>query len=140
MRHVVDCSVVLKWYFQEPLSDVALGVLGRFQTGDLDLLAPDSLVPELGHSLRRLVLGGKLSIEDSYAALEEFAALPITLVSSLSLSRQAMELAVTHMAAFYDALYLALAVSDDCRVLTADERMVKAFATLDRTLSLAQLA
>ncbi len=140
MRHVVDCSVVLKWYFQEPLSDVALGVLGRFQSGDLDLVAPDSLVPELGHSLRRLVLGGKLSIEDSYAALEEFAALPITLVSSLLLSRQAMELAVTHMAAFYDALYLCPGRQRRLSGSDRGRRMVKAFTRLDRTLSLAQLA
>jgi predicted nucleic acid-binding protein len=48
-----------------------------------------------------------------------------------------MELAVTHMATFYDALYVALAVRENLKVITADERMVNAFAKLDRAIPLA---
>lgn len=140
MRYVVDCSVVLKWYFQEPLSDIALSALDRFQRGELDLVAPDCLVPELGHSFRKLVLGGKMSAQDTYSAIEEFAVLPIGLTPSLSLSRRAMELAVQHMATFYDALYVALAQREDLTVLTADEPMTRAFAALNRTVHLASLA
>ena len=137
MKYAVDCSVVLKWYFTEPLSDVALKLLDRLQRGDLDLVAPDSLVAELGHSFRKLVVGGKLGAEEGYRAIEEFSALPIALVPSLPLSRQAMALAIAHMATFYDALYVALAQREDLKVVTADDRMVNAFAPLDRTLSLA---
>ena len=47
-----------------------------------------------------------------------------------------MQLAVSHMATFYDALYVTLAERESVRVLTADDRMCNAFASLDRTLRL----
>jgi predicted nucleic acid-binding protein len=127
----------LKWYFEEPLSNVALTALRRFQAGELDLIAPDCLVPELGHSFRKLVLGKKLSYEDASNALGEFGALQIPLAPSLPLSGKAMQLAATHMATFYDALYMSLAIREGCPVLTADQPMVTAFAKLNRTLHLA---
>ena len=49
----------------------------------------------------------------------------------------AMNLTTRHMSTFYDALYISLAIREDLKVLTADERMVNAFAGLDRTISLA---
>ncbi len=128
--------MALKWFFAEPSSDVALTVLERLQRGVLELIAPDCIVAELGHSFRKLVVGGKLSAQESYAAIEEFAALPIVLAPSRALARPAMELALGHMASFYDALYVALAVREDVRLLTADERMANAFVRLERIVSL----
>ena len=83
MRYVLDCSVALKWFFQEPLSDRAIVLLARVQEGEAQLVAPDCIVPELGH-----------------------------------------------------ALYLALAERENLKVLTADDRMANAFASLNRTLRL----
>jgi predicted nucleic acid-binding protein len=137
VRYVLDCSVALKWFFQEPLSDVATRLLEQLQRGDADLVAPDCIIPELGHSCRKLVLGHKLSAEESYAAIEEFAALPIALVPSRVLGRQAMELAIQHLGTFYDALYIALAEREDLKVITADDRMANAFARVSRTVALA---
>ncbi len=116
------------------MSDVALTALGRYQTGAVDLVAPDSIVPELGHSFRKLVLGKKLSYEDASGALDDFGALQIPLLPSLALCGKAMELAAMHMATFYDALYLALAEREDIPVLTADKPMTNAFAALTRTI------
>ena len=137
MRYVLDCSVALKWFFQEPLSDVATRLLEKLQLGHAELVAPDCIVAELGHSCRKLVLGRKLSAEESYAAIEEFAALPIALVPSRVLARPAMELAIQHLGTFYDALYIALAERENLKVITADDRMANAFARIDRTLALA---
>lgn len=139
MRYVLDCSVALKWFFEEPLSDLATRLLEQLQQGGADLVAPDCIVPELGHSCRKLVLGNKLSAEESYAAIEEFVALPVALVPSRLLARQAMELAVRHMATFYDALYVALAEREDLKVVTADDRMANAFAAMKRTVDLTNL-
>jgi predicted nucleic acid-binding protein len=41
------------------------------------------------------------------------------------------------MGAVYDALYVTLAIREDLKVVTADDRMANAFATLDRTVRLA---
>ena len=51
-----------------------------------------------------------------------------------------MALAVKHMATFYDALYIALAEREDLKVLTADDGMANAFASLNRTVRLADFA
>ena len=49
----------------------------------------------------------------------------------------ALLLAFRHHATFYDALYIALAERENVKVLTADDGMVNAFASLDRTIRLA---
>ena len=69
MRYVLDCSVALKWFFQEPLSDVATRLLEQLQQGHAELVAPDCIVAELGHSCRKLVLRRKL-LPRGYAAVE----------------------------------------------------------------------
>jgi len=43
------------------------------------------------------------------------------------------------MGAVYDALYIALAVREDLKVVTADDRMVNAFAKVNRAVTLASL-
>jgi predicted nucleic acid-binding protein len=45
-------------------------------------------------------------------------------------------LVAAHSGTFYDSLYLALAVREDLKVLTADDRMTTAFAKLGRTVRL----
>jgi predicted nucleic acid-binding protein len=63
----------------------------------------------------------------------------VQLFPSASLAPQAFALALAHTGTFYDALYVALAEQQDLKVLTADERMVNAFARLGRTLPLRHL-
>jgi predicted nucleic acid-binding protein len=100
-------------------------------------VVPDSIVAELGYVLRKAVLNSEMSAERSQAIIEDFAAVPMQWVSLRALAPQAMRLTAQHMANFYDALYVALAISQGVRVLTADAPMTRAFARLDRTLHFA---
>lgn len=140
MRYVLDCSVAVRWFVPQTHSAVAVEVLRRFQRGETDLTAPDVIVPELGHVLRKLVLGRTITEQQAAAFLDRFLAIPIEMVPARELALQALDLALRHGATFYDALYLALAIRENCRVVTADERMTRAFATPDRTIPLASLA
>ncbi len=140
MRYVLDCSVAIKWFVPEVLSDVALSLLQRLEAGDLTLVAPDSIAAELGYALRKIVLAGELAPDRCQAIVQDFTDLPITTVPVRPLAPDAMRLTSTHMAGFYDAIYMALALRADLKVLTADNRMVQAFARLDRTAALASLA
>jgi predicted nucleic acid-binding protein len=137
VRFVLDCSIALKWFVPEPLSDEAVVVLGRHHSGALDLVAPEVVLAEFGHGLRRDVVSGDLSREKATEALEDFLAIGVPTVPTRELAPRAFALALEHMATFYDALYVALAELEDVKVLTADERMVNAFAKLDRTVALA---
>ncbi len=139
MRYVVDCSVALKWFIPEPLSELAIPVLERFRAASLVLIAPEIILAEFGHALRKRVGFRQLAREEAVKIWEDFLTLGIDLAPDRDLARLAFPLALDHMATFYDALYVALAQREDVPVLTADERMTNAFASLDRTVSLASL-
>lgn len=139
MRYVLDCSVAVRWFVSQTYWKQALSVLEGVQAGSTDLAAPDVVVAELGHVLRKLIVGKKLSADRGLAAVDRFLALPISLSPAKDLSHHALQLALDHSGTFYDALYLALAEQEDLQVLTADGRMARAFAKLGRTLHLEDL-
>ena len=110
------------------------------RAGDLQLLAPESMVAEYGHAIRKLVIGAKVDRSDAPALISDLLALDLEMLPLRSLAERAMQLTITHMATFYDALYIALAEREDVKVLTADDGMVNAFAGLGRTVRLADFA
>lgn len=53
MRYVLDCSVAIKWFVPEALSDVALGLFQRLEAGELTLVALTASPPSWDtHSAR----------------------------------------------------------------------------------------
>jgi predicted nucleic acid-binding protein len=136
LRYVLDCSVAIKWFVPEELSDKALQLLHEVEAGRVSLVAPESIVAEFGYVLRKAVLNDQMSAERCQAIIEDFTDVPLEWVSLRAFAPQAMRLTASHMANFYDALYIALAINEDLRVLTADAPMTRAFAKLDRTLRL----
>jgi len=136
VRYVLDCSVAIKWLVPEVDSDLAERWLEREQAGEIAFLAPDVLVAELGHTVRKHVLRGGLTANDAHSGLAEFLSMRIDFSPSLALAPQALSLALGHVATFYDALYVALAQREGVPVLTADARMAGAFSGLGRILTL----
>ena len=140
MRYVLDCSVVLKWFIAEPLSDVAARLLREFVVDETAFIAPDAIHAELGYILRKHVLRGSFSAERGHAFMDQFVALGIPTVGVGPLCSEAARLTTAYMGSFYDALYIALAIREDLKVLTADGAMVNAFEKLDRAVHLADFA
>jgi predicted nucleic acid-binding protein len=58
VRHVLDCSVAVKLFVPEAGSDLADECLVQQEAGRISFIAPDVLVAEFGHTLRKHVLGG----------------------------------------------------------------------------------
>jgi predicted nucleic acid-binding protein len=118
---VVDSSVAVKWYLPERGSDRAASLLGS----GMRLVAPDLLIPEVGNVLwkrrRDMPVGEMQAIAVALAS-----ACPVTLYPSSVLLEGALSLALTYDRSVYDSLYLALAVSEDCPLVTADERLSNA--------------
>jgi predicted nucleic acid-binding protein len=137
---VLDCSVATKWFVPEPLSELALPLLEQLQAGSIEFVTPESFVAEFGHTLRRLVLGGEITAELAHRAIGHLVSLPIRSVDGRSLAPRALALALSHMATFYDSLYVALAEREGISVITADDRMANAFSGLDRIVRLRDLA
>lgn len=119
---VVDASVVVKCYVPEDGSPAAVALLG----GAGRLLAPDLLVAEFGNTLWKKTRRGELTRDEGDAIVQAFlTAAPVTLYASTALLQPAWELAREFRRTIYDALYLALAVAQDCPFITADAALVR---------------
>ena len=123
--YVIDASVAIKWFVPELLTEEALGFLHDEHT----LLAPDLLWPEVGNIVWKKVRRGELVREDAEVILTLCHQVPFQIVDSQSLIDSALEIALEFDRSVYDATYLALAVHQDCPMLTADLRLANALGS-----------
>ncbi len=120
-RFVVDASVVAKWYFNEPLAEEA----DRLADSSAILLAPDLVLAELAHVVRRRTLRREVSPDVAETILPS-AASRLELRSLQTLLRAAFRLSLGANLDVYDAIYLTLAIEERIPAVTADERLVRA--------------
>ena len=126
-RLVVDTSVAVKWFFDEPLSESALAVLEAGRSGAASLFAPDLIYPEFGNAVRRRALREGLDPVDGAAIVGAFFHLPFAAVApSRPLLPAAYRLALEYGCTVYDAVFLAAANQLAADFVTADERLYRA--------------
>lgn len=121
-RFVVDASVAIKWYLPEPNSADA----DRLLSGGFQLLAPDLLVPEVGNVLWKRVMRSEITVQKAQLILRVLESLPMTLHPASVIAENAMTIACGLKRSFYDSLYLALALTTDYRLVTADRKLFDA--------------
>ena len=119
---VVDASVAVKWYLPEPHSADA----DRLLAGAYRLLAPDLIVSEVGNILWKRTMRSELSVSKAKSIMAAFAELPLTLLPANALAENAMTIAFALKRTFYDSIYLALAMTADCSLVTADRKLFDA--------------
>lgn len=122
MNSVVDASVAVKWYFAEEYSDAATRLLNAAQA----LSAPDLLVPEFTNVAWKYVRRGVITEREAQQALAALLTVPIELHPSTSIAPEALAIACRTGRTAYDSIYLALASSQGCRLVTADRRFFNA--------------
>lgn len=123
---VVDSSVAVKWFVVEPYSTEACRILDAYQNGLLSFLAPDLINAEFGNIIWKKHLFQGLAASDAQDILDRFRQLQFTFTPTVELLEDAYKIAVTYLRTVYDALYLALSVREDCKFVTADEKLVNA--------------
>ena len=116
---VVDASIAVKWAVTEPGSHEARRLLGA----DEHLVVPDLFFVELASVLWKRARRGDLSADEARAALGELNRVTVEVQPAQPLVPLAFEIALRLGCSVYDALYLATAVSRDCRLVTADRRL-----------------
>ena len=121
-QHVVDASVVIKWFINEVHAEAAR----RLQAEHYDLLAPDLLWPESGNILWKKVRRGELTTAEARLIWGGLERQPITIFPSSLVSEPALEVAFDTDRTVYDSCYLALAMLVDCQLVTADQRLFNA--------------
>lgn len=121
MTLVVDASVALKWFLNEPLAEASAGLLALPDR----LIAPELLLSEVTHALLKRYRRGELENDEIESAVSRLPEL-VSIVSAASLNLNALEIAKAYDRSAYDALYVALALKQECRLVTADERLYNA--------------
>jgi predicted nucleic acid-binding protein len=123
---VVDASVAMKWLVSEVDSVIA----ERLLTSDYRLLAPDFIRLELANALWKRHRQGELD-EAAVATVRHLVnTLPLHTETLGALVQPALTLALKHGRTVYDSLYLALAIREECQLVTADARFYNAVVSL----------
>ena len=117
---VVDASVAIKWFIQEPDRAAARRLL---EPGN-HLIAPELLVAEVSSAMWKHLMAGK---GDARQAPLTAASLPrffARLMSIAPLAARALEIAAELRHPVHDCFYLALAEREDATLVTADRRLI----------------
>ncbi len=121
-RYVLDASVVVKLFFEEEHSEAAVGLVDRAE----GLLAPDFLMLEFANVVWKRAKRDNLTHEKAITALQQMVELPIVTHATSPLITSSFALATLTGRTVYDCTYLALAISEGCPLVTADERFFNA--------------
>ncbi len=124
---VVDASVMVALYVDEPLSGAARAALIRSREAGDDLHAPDLLLIECANALWKRVRRDELDRDSAMTAIRELSMLEDLDRHPLDerLVPPALSLAIAHSLTAYDAAYVALAVRLSGIVLSGDNRLVE---------------
>jgi predicted nucleic acid-binding protein len=124
---IVDASVMVALYVDEPLSASAQAALLRAREAGDDLHAPDLLLIESANALWKRVGRDELDRDSAMTAISELATLKDLQRHPLDgrLVPPALSLAIAHSLTAYDAAYAALAVQLGGTVISGDDRFVK---------------
>jgi predicted nucleic acid-binding protein len=122
MRLVVDASVAVKWFLPEIYSQAA----SRLLNGEFELMAPDLIWSELGNVLWKRWRRREVTREVASEILSDFKRYPLGIVLSGPIAADTWRLATTSNRSFYDNVYLALAETLKCPLVTADSKFYNA--------------
>ncbi|MBL9089803.1 MAG: type II toxin-antitoxin system VapC family toxin [Planctomycetaceae bacterium] len=125
MNFVLDSSVALKWFLPEADSERAARLRDAYVARVHELSVPDLFCTEVAHALAKAERRGIIrppSGSDNLADL--LAALP-PVHDSIPLLPRAFEIASAVRIGVYDCVYVALAEREQCRLITADERLTR---------------
>ncbi|HUZ72352.1 MAG TPA: type II toxin-antitoxin system VapC family toxin [Stellaceae bacterium] len=117
---VIDASIAVKWVVEEEGTPQALALRQQAK-----LIAPELLGAECANILWKKVQRDELSKEEALLAARLLQAAEIELLPTRSLLEAATRIAIELDHPAYDCFYLALAVENDCRFVTADQRFLR---------------
>ena len=115
---MVDASVAIKWYLPEIHADAALACLDD----KYHLHVPDLFHAEFGNILWKKCRVEEITYTEAITILDALITVPLRNHRTEQLLRPAFELAVGLDSTVYDSVYLALAVCEECRMMTADRK------------------
>jgi predicted nucleic acid-binding protein len=121
-RIVIDASVIVKFFLDENYSENAYILRDLFIRGLIEIIEPPLLEYEV---LSALFNSNRLKKPDLLLAVNAFYEYGFTIIeTSYGLASSIIELAEKYKITTYDAVYVALAMSTNSKLYTADEKLV----------------
>ena len=121
MTVVLDASVLLKWFLDEPGSEAALALKRRYCDGELATVIPALAFYEIPNVLRFKREVPKAEVKDITRALWDLEL--ETVAPTEALLEEAIDLSFLTSLSLYDCAYLALAKELDAALITADRHL-----------------
>lgn len=126
---VIDASVALKWVVEESGTPEALALLHGNE-----LIAPDLLVAECSNALWKKAERMELSKPEALFAARLLQAARVEMLPMRSLIEAATRFAIELSHPAYDCIYLALAIENRCKLVTADARFLSKISKAERSV------
>lgn len=131
MNLVIDASVLIKFYVPEILSDKAEELLTGVEHGDVMLLAPDLIYPEVGNILWKKQRMKELTRSEVEEIIDPIVSLPLKIEASKLLLPLAVDMGTAYKITVYDAIYISMARVYETKMMTADRKLVDVMAKTD---------
>lgn len=117
---VVDSSVMVKWFVDEPGSEEARNLLKKHQDKKIKITVPDFILTEL---LNALFFSHKFDQGELLLVIKAFYLAKLNLQSiKASLYSLSSEIMDKFKIASYDAVFIALAEKENCTLITEDRK------------------
>lgn len=125
---VVDSSIVIKWFIVQNYSLEANKILDAYKSEKLTLIAPDLIYAEFGNIIWKIQRFHGLEAQDAQMILGLFQEIQLNIFPASELLKDAYQFAVNYQRTIYDSLYLVLSLRENCKFITADEKLYNAIS------------
>ena len=127
MKYVLDSSVALKWALPEADTPTAIRLRDEYRGRAHELVAPDFFPLEVAHALTRAERQRRIPQGSGWGLWQKVMLDRPTMLRWHPLMPRAFELSSKMRVGVYDCVYVALAEQEQCRVVTADQRLLNTF-------------
>lgn len=123
-EYVVDASVGIKLFVDEPNSDDAIALFTQLTAEPPGrLYVPDLFYVECANVLWKYVRRSRYPAEEAAQAIQNLGSLNLASLPTHHLIADALRIAIEYNVTAYDACYVALAHALNVPLVTADERL-----------------
>jgi predicted nucleic acid-binding protein len=133
VTYVVDASVVIPHFLAEQYTPHARVLFARLKQND-QLCVPEFCIVECANVFWKRARFDGMSLDLARRLVIDLIALPLTLMPVGGLPSRALEIGLAHPLPVYDSIYIALAESLNCPLITVDQRQSAAAMAAGVTL------
>ena len=120
--YAVDASVVIQYAINQTYTAAVRALIAHMYQGNEQLLIPEFCLLESANVLWKEVRFQGLPPNQAEAMIHELLALAFQVLPTRHLLPQALQIGLSCKLAIYDSLYIALALEQNCQLITVDLR------------------